>query len=372
MLEDLAQGGLSRLGPRWPKLHRLIGQDSIRGSICVPDRALQWQVAPIVNFQRVRIGVALRAFMAFNSTRCHGKRMAVGQIPSRGVNAYSDVMTTATRRRAARKVPPPPAQDTILDDLLAQSKRGIVPIRKSFVQQGRGKTTRPGPLAEFVKSHDLRGLEAYLLVHALASGGDYSVQYPSNTWVHALGLNNTGTPASARGAVSKIMKRLADRNLIARERVGRGLSVTLLKEDGQGAEYEHPHRANEQWLRLPYAYWRKGYHESLSLPAKAMLLVALSLNDEFQLPSERASRWYGFSSDTAERGLRQLREEHILDGDFEWERDYRSPTLHTQRWTYTLRGDFAKAAVNAASKSRGVKKAGSEGSEEETEVTAAE
>jgi hypothetical protein len=310
--------------------------------------------------------------MTFNSTRCRGKRMTMVQIPTKGTSAYSEVMTPVTRQRAARKVPPPPDQDTILDDLLAQSKRGIVPIRKSFVQQGRGDTTRPGPLAQFVKTHDLRGLEAYLLIHALASGGDYSIQYPSNTWVHALGLNDTGAPASARGAVSKIMKRLADRNLIARERVGRGLSVTLLNEDGEGAEYEHPHHANEQWLRLPYSYWRKGYYKSLSLPAKAMLLIALSLNDEFQLPSERAPRWYGFSSDTAERGLRQLREEGILDGDFEWERDYRSPTLHTQRWTYSLRGDFSKAAVNAASKSRGVKKAESGESEEETEVTTAE
>lgn len=278
-------------------------------------------------------------------------------------------MTSATQGLASRKPPPPPDQDTILDGLLAQSKRGLVPIRKTFVQQGHGATTRPGPLAQFVKAHDTRGLEAYLLVHALASGGDHSVQYPANTWVHALGLNETGTPASARGAVSKIMKRLADRKLINRQRVGRELSVTLLNEDGKGSEYGHPHHTNERWLRLPYSYWRKGYYKLLSLPAKAMLLIALSLKEEFQLSADQAPKWYGISSDTAERGLRQLRKDDILEGDYEWEVNPRSPTLYTQRWTYTLCGDFSQAARDAASTSRGAEKAVDEETTEEAETT---
>lgn len=281
-------------------------------------------------------------------------------------------MTSATQGLSTRQPPPPPDQDTILDGLLAQSKRGIVPIRKTFVQQGHGKTTRPGPLAQFVKAHDTRGLDAYLLVHALASGGDHSVQYPANTWVHALGLNETGTTASARGAVSKIMKRLADRNLINRNRVGRELSVALLNEDGKSAEYGHPHHTNERWLRLPYSYWRHGHYKSLSLPAKAMLLIALSLKEEFQLSADQAPKWYGISSDTAERGLRQLRKEDILHGDYEWEVNPRSPTLYTQRWTYTLRGDFSQEARDAASTSRGVEKTAGGESEEEAEATAAD
>src|SRR5699024_3837870 len=113
-----------------------------------------------------------------------------------------------------QELPPPvPSQDQVLDDLLTKSRRGIVPFRKTFLQEGKGKDAKPGPLAKFVRAHDGRGLETYLLVHALASGGDFSCQYPANTWAHALGLYDHATEESGRGAVSKIMKRLADLGL---------------------------------------------------------------------------------------------------------------------------------------------------------------
>ncbi len=162
--------------------------------------------------------------------------------------------------------------------MLAQSGRGIVPIRKTFVQQGeRGKRT-PGPLAGFVSSHDGRGFDAYVFVHALASADPWNCDYPAGMWVRSLGLEDAAEPASARSAVSKVMKRLEDRQLIARSRVGRRASITLLKEDGSGDAYEHPHTAGdgENWLQLPHAYWLQQFHLSLSLPGKAMLLVALT------------------------------------------------------------------------------------------------
>lgn len=111
-------------------------------------------------------------------------------------------------------------QRATIEDLLTQSARGIVPIRRSFVQQGRGKDTRPGPLASFVTAHDARALDAYLFVHALASAEPWNCDYPAGTWVRALGLGSSATPASARGAVSKVMKRLEDRNLVKRGRPG--------------------------------------------------------------------------------------------------------------------------------------------------------
>ena len=200
--------------------------------------------------------------------------------------------TTTQQGRAVSETVGPPApltQRETVEDLLAQSARGIVPIRKSFVQQGRGKDTRPGPLASFVTAHDARALDAYLFVHALASAEPWNCDYPAGTWVRALGLGAGAEAASARGAVSKVMKRLEDRNLITRSRSGRRSSVTLLREDGSGQPYEHPHRAgSDRWLQLPYAYWLEGHYLAFSLPAKAMLLVALSLADGFYLPSERA------------------------------------------------------------------------------------
>jgi len=91
-----------------------------------------------------------------------------------------------------------------------------VPIRKTFVQIGHGKHTRPGPLANFVSAHDERGLDAYLFVHAVASASPFNCDYPSGTYVRALDLGSDAEPASARGAVSKVMCRLEDRQLITR------------------------------------------------------------------------------------------------------------------------------------------------------------
>ena len=62
--------------------------------------------------------------------------------------------------------------------------------------------------------------------------------------------------------------------------------MTLLREDGSGESFEYSHRAGDWWLQLPYAYWMEGHFLTLSLPAKAMLLIALSLPDGFRLPYE--------------------------------------------------------------------------------------
>jgi hypothetical protein len=248
-------------------------------------------------------------------------------------------------------VSPPPApltQRETIEDLLAKSGRGIVPIRNGFVQQGRGRSAGPGPLASFVTAHDMRALDAYLFLHALASAEPWNCDYPAGTWVRALGLGSNATPVSARGTVSKIMKRLEERNLVKRERSGRYASVTLLCEDGSGGAYERPRSVGDTWLRLPYAYWLENYFLTLSLPAKAMLLIALSLPDTFFLPSERVGNWYGISPDSAERGLRELREAALLHVNREWVRDQRSDTGWSERRSYTLSGAFSASARAAA------------------------
>src|SRR5699024_9576108 len=159
----------------------------------------------------------------------------------------------------------------------------LVPIRTTFVQQGHDRTTRPGPLASFLKTHDERGLEAYLLVHAIASAHPWTCELGSTVWLRALGIPGDRNA----GAISKVMRRLADRNLVTRSRAGRTGVVQLLREDGSGDEYGHPARA-ERYFRLTYAYWRDDYFTTLSLPAKVMLLVALERPDDFYLPFEYA------------------------------------------------------------------------------------
>jgi hypothetical protein len=261
----------------------------------------------------------------------------------------SSITLTSGQQPVEVSSPPAPlTQRETIEDLLAQSGRGIVPIRNAFVQRGRGRSASPGPLASFVTAHDMRALDAYLFLHALASAEPWNCDYPAGTWVRALGLGSNATPVSARGSVSKIMKRLEERNLVKRERSGRYASVTLLREDGSGGVYEHPRSAGDSWLRLPYAYWLEDYFLTLSLPAKAMLLIALSLPDGFFLPSERVGTWYGISSDSAERGLRELREAALFHVNREWIRNQRSDTGWTERRSYTLSGSFSTSARAAA------------------------
>jgi hypothetical protein len=264
-------------------------------------------------------------------------------------------MATATGSRGATTTPasPPPAalsrQET-LEGLLAQTKRLFTPIRKTFVQQGRGASTEPGPLSSFLHSHDARGLDFYLLLHAMASAEPWNCDYPAGTWVRALGLAKGAEPTSARGAVSKITRRLVKRNLITRGRAGRTSSLTLLREDGSAEAYDHPGPRREPYLKLPHAYWLLGHHADLSLPAKAMLLVAHHQRDGFYLPAEKAKPWYGISADSALRGLSELGKHGLITWRQEWIKNQRSDTGWIEQRHYTLTGPYARTPVGAADK----------------------
>jgi len=134
--------------------------------------------------------------------------------------------------------------------------------------------------------------------------------------------------------------------------------VTLLREDGSGAPYAHPGEGSgsgkrDPYLQLPFAYWLDGYYDRLQLPAKAMLLIALSLPRRFPLPAERAPDWYGISASTAERGLRELRNEGLL----RTEREAKSAPLAPEGYTlvnfYTLNPPFEPHGRRSANNGSG-------------------
>lgn len=79
-----------------------------------------------------------------------------------------------------------------------------------------------------------------------------------------------------------------------------------------------------------------------------MLLVALERPNDFHLPSDKAPDWYGVSADSAERGLRELRNARLLAGRRKWVKNVRSDTGWTSHWTYTLAGSFSSAERKAA------------------------
>lgn len=268
-------------------------------------------------------------------------------------------MTTDTERppsAVSHSGPPAPlSQHETIELVLRPLNRHWVPIRKSFVQQGKGKDTKPGPLAKFVPGHDERGLDTYLLLHALASAPPWNCDLPSGFWVRALGLADptaTGTKAidNARPAVSKITTRLVERELVARTRVKRRSSLTLMCEDGSGTAYEHPHDTNEQWFSLPHEYWFEHHYTNLSLRAKVMLLIALERPDNFTLAQNKVPGWYGISEDTAFHGLRELRDVGLLHVEPMWVESARSDIGYTQQWVYSLQGAFSVASRNKASR----------------------
>lgn len=235
-------------------------------------------------------------------------------------------------------------QRETVDALLQRSGRDHVPVRRSFVQQpvrGGG----PGPLAEFVRYRRGRALDLYLLAHAVASAPPYDVAFPAAVWGRALGLAES---ASTEGLVSKSWSWLEERHLIRSQREGRLRKITLLQEDGSGRAYRHPGEQGTErrghYFKLPYAYWRGNFHNRISLPAKAVLLIGLSLRDDFLLPTERGQAWYGLSRDSVRRGLRDLRLLGLLD----MREARKSAPLSAQGWTlerrYSLRQPFAPLA----------------------------
>ncbi|MGH2355066.1 MAG: hypothetical protein ACRDJN_25945, partial [Chloroflexota bacterium] len=214
-------------------------------------------------------------------------------------------------------------------------------------QQGSQSQLKPGPLAQLVRHHDERALELYLLILAAASAPPYDVTHPARVWARVLFLEGNSGPA----AISKTLARLEAYRLIRRERVGRLTRVVLLRENGSGEPYTHPATSTppEPYLQLPHAYWLEGWHRTLTLPGKAVLLIALSLASQFLLPGEQAKAWYGISADTVQTGLRELRQAGLLDSRPVYKLAPLSAEGVTTEWRHTLRSPFGHRRPRSAS-----------------------
>lgn len=234
-------------------------------------------------------------------------------------------------------------------DLLTRSKRSAAPILKAFVQNpDRKSKDRPGPLRQFVNNGDLRGLQAFLLLHAIISSGgesdDWSTSLPIGAWARALGTTVGAEPASSRAAVSKIFRRLENRKLITRASTGKNrlVKVTILRPDGHGGAYTRPgHKNADTFLKLDNKFWIEKYYEQLDISATAMLLVSLHEKPGFELPTEKVPEWYGWSADTAERGFKKLETLGLLQID---KRTRKAPLTDSGLTTvnvYNLTGVFA-------------------------------
>lgn len=244
-----------------------------------------------------------------------------------------------------------PADEAATRAHLLQRARGLssVPIPSRLVQDPDPKANpRAGLLATFVKNGDLRGLRAYLFILAVTSSGEseWSTALRLGVWARVFDATVSADPRSAATSTSKILRRLSDRKLILRERAGRDrkVKVTLLNPDGSGAPYEAVDGREEKYFRLHQRFWTDRLYADLDLPATAMLLVALHAKPVFELPAEWVPQWYGWSADTAERGLKRLEDLGLIAKKQRVKAAPLSPTGATIVNVYALTGPFARKA----------------------------
>jgi hypothetical protein len=199
----------------------------------------------------------------------------------------------------------PATRKQTIDAFLVRSKReGTVGIRQTFLQTGKGPKAGPGPLAGFVRGHDALGLDVFLLLVLLGRGsrlGKHFVEVQAGVWTRALGL----TGKSANQVLSRALTRLETRKLVRRVKTRRGVRVQLQREDGSGRDYSPP-PPRDFYFQLPFAYWQEDHYLRLQLPGKAMLLIALGEQAEFELRVAKVPDWYGISAETADRGYEEL------------------------------------------------------------------
>ncbi|MEV0187219.1 hypothetical protein AB0I39_01620 [Kitasatospora purpeofusca] len=238
-------------------------------------------------------------------------------------------------------------------------RRLHVPVRRDFVQLPPRSESRHSVLAQFVRGRDVRGLRAYLFILAITSSDldNWSTTLNSSVWARAIGATDTAEPASARAAVTKIFSRLHQRGLITCTRLLRthDIRVTLLREDGKGGPYTRPGKDNrDPYLRVPRELWDERVIDDLSLPALAMLLVLSCERPGFELPSERAPEWYGWSADTAERGFRELVDKGLAGVRKTFKSAPASPRGYTHCNRYTLVAPYAHRGRVAQEEVKGV------------------
>lgn len=239
--------------------------------------------------------------------------------------------------------------------LLDRANRPFVPIDKSFIQMPREEKERRGPLATFVNNGDLRGLKAYLLIVASASSPDENDEWYTSlslqTWARAFGCFESANGAAAKTAATRILVRLQERRLIEKAHDGgkREIKVKLLAQNGSGEEYQRPTR---RFIRLSHDFWKSGLDEKITLPSLAMLLVILGEKQPCELPSERMPEWYGWSADTAERGLYDLCRMGIIEKQ-RWSKETAlSPTGYTIVNEYSVLPPFDKETLDLSRRER--------------------
>jgi hypothetical protein len=131
-------------------------------------------------------------------------------------------------------------------------------------------------------------------------------------------------------------------------RIHRLANIQPLHESGSGSTYTRPgldpKGTSTGHFWLPHSYWLDGWHERLTLPGKALLLIWLSATSQqrtFPMSYEQAPIWYGVSERTAERGILELQHYGLMKATALKVSEARAPEGYTIRYYRSLTGDFS-------------------------------
>lgn len=240
-------------------------------------------------------------------------------------------------------------------ELLDAAKRNYFPLRKEFVQRPKGVTDlrgRPVPRAsklyDLVHSRNQVALDFYLLLHALQPILE-GTPLPLATWAHIMSVRKPVTATAVTRAIATLEKL----DLVVREDDSRSPVIRLLLEDGSRDDYVKPGTAEEAgpgYFTVPHAYWTTGLAEELTLPGKAMFLIALAETHSpgkqaFSIAVERVPEWYGISERTAERGYRELIvEAKVMRFKVKKIADKRHPAKRREEYWRALDAPFSNAS----------------------------
>lgn len=228
---------------------------------------------------------------------------------------------------SASQLTVPTPQETLRALILGD----VVEVPTSFVGAG---ADQPGALAFFVQHRRGRALDLYLLTLGATQGTPVVPTYPAAVWARALGLK----PPSAEPNMSRLWTWLERERLVVTRRDGRLKRLTLLNPDRSGSPFPLRITATET-CRLSAGYFFGNYHNRLSLPGKAVLLVAIALGGSFTLPAD-VPGWYGLSSDTIRRGISILRTVGLLDVSVVLDPAPLTGTGYVSRRTYRVLSPF--------------------------------
>ncbi len=236
----------------------------------------------------------------------------------------------------------------------------MVPVRHIFVQKAREVvargTSRGSTLAWFVRERQSRPLDLYLLAVGLfpvLSG----TPLPAAAWARL--ASPEGRTAASIAGISKVWSVLEGQRLIDRQtRIKRLANVLPLHESGSGQPYQVPgldlKGTSKGYFYVPGCYWLEDWQNTLSLPARAMLLIWLSATHReptFSMTYEQTPEWYGLSERTAERGIQELLKVGLMTEVRQRVRAPRTSLGFTFVHHRMLTGDFSYSARNEARKS---------------------